>query len=1636
MMKFGFKLNKYLLTILGVLVMAFSLCFGGLIFNQSSRPGQALQTTMGEFTPSGSWTDYTDGADKTLSGGTQTEVFINTIADLAWACQVLNVNTTEKMFLQTTFIFTQAEYDFSAHYWTPMGTKLSPFYGRFTHNLGEGKKVKFKNVFINNTENTKSTEWSIDSFGLLGYVVGETGDQGFLSNFEIENLQIDINTSLINYSDNVYIGGFVGNYAGRSPKLANASNIDAGIYDCVVRGAVNVDLNNSSGGASAKNIHIGGLAGFVQNGSTVGYNAGGTNNVTVTVGTNTYNKYNAGGLVGLNEGRITGITLNAEGKIDATNLLLEGGVTSGVGNIGLLVGTNNTSGSIDDIVTSPLGRVAFRENCNAGVCGGGIAGVNLGIIEKCDNYATISTYLGSFGGIAGSNQNSIKTCRNYGPVMVDGTKANTYGAITLVGSSLELSGSMYLGGIAGENKGNLVHIVDCTNEDTATISGTGLDDGAGGWFVGSGSVIGGITGFNDGAYIAYCLNKAPIGAGMSAYHVGGLAGINHGFIEEFTPQNFSLALNHFNANYGNITGYRYVGGLAGLLGSEGMSTQKCSILKAYNTGNVFGINNQVSYVGGIVGWVKNCGPDTEISTCFNSGIIGSDLNTCYAGGIAGSVVTKFVLKNCANYSDIIASVRAGGLIGSIETGTLPTFETSITTGKVTTTNGMNYAGGLIGYLDRASETDLRGALTSCSYDLGVAGYDEARGGIIKFPMLGNAVSTWTMQFAPLTINMTAPNISQIQSYNSYQIAADAMDTNRQNWICLSPVVNASFETRYYPILKTFFDAGVIGDRTLNSAVILPTPSRNIVKVQLINYLPTHWEAGDGVTTTGSVAYNLTFIDIYPGLTLQTTTDTLMNSGQYVIEGQRIARPTRDTNYHNRDDYYADDTQYNSYYIEQNLDGLEGKYWTHPGYEPTFVLGSQTSSTVFDFATEIRDTTTIYITHTAKTFMLDINIYNDTIHAYTPMTEDYINSGGTINITYTMEPGATVKVEAFRRTGHAFNGWLFGENGDKRQNQMSPSEWTTLWSMGTLDIPRDNIEYVTAGKLSLYGMFIEGVYNIRLHAGTVQKENDPTIYQAFFATNNSNQFVQQCTYNDIVNLEIPTFSGIIEGYIFSGYYTLDGQKITGIDAELWINMDSDAEYIAHWEYIIQTVTYVSLNSIGQDVTILEKTANFGSTIDLPNRLSTQLDLDRFNINYSAVEPSLDPLGYTFAGCFTDNTFSTLYDFEASIITGPTKLYIKWDIVSFTLKLNANIGKDKNDIQRAGGWGGSNEQIVTLSVPYNTDLLEYLKVWQLSNLNDNVVACEGFTPVAYSQGNYYWSKKAEKMGEFLDETETGFISLANNNYLMPALNNYTLYIIWNRNNVGLNFHANGGYFADNSITKHFNLRFEYSVKEKINELEGQGLITAPLRQGFVFKHWSLSENGPKVTDSALMPAEALTVYAVYGELRVINFYVLGARPENKLYTIEVPDGATAGDGLDMTQINLAIDTFLRGGDPDAVSAFELDYWVEMTFDDRFNITENTEEFRIEERTINQDYNLLAVLKPNDNYVAPNKDTTNYIVIAGIVAGVALILLFVVLITRPNREAMDKNRKTKNKDIQSQLEEIRELERRRRDMDRPYD
>ena len=523
-----------------------------------------------------------------------------------------------------------------------IGLTVDKFNGQNTANagifstVGEGGVVKDVNIYSGTFTGTTTA----------GAVAGK-------NNGRIEGIVTFGNTVTVT-ENNGNAGGIVGvNNSGSFSKNETTGSTNDGV---LTNGIYDVESTGSVIAGSSTAV-AGGL---------VGTNDGGLANSfsdsAVTVGTNVTGGTSAGlgGVVGVN---------TEKGNVQYVDSLgvTNGGATNS-SNIGGIIGTNNGnmySGYNESIVSG-------KDNV------GGIIGTNAKG-KKVENVVNATGVEGTnnVGGLIGDNRGNVTNGRNNGTItgtnyvggMVGSNEADATLKNLVNDSSASITGEQYVGGIAGDNAGTITTGNEETDETVNLINrGTITGQQYVGGVAGSNSGIitnanndvelnvkdgtadakffGGIAGVNTGT-INNATNTADVNADGAAY-VGGIVGENNGILKDMA------------GNSGNVTGGKFVGGVAGL----NTNNKPLDGVEASNTGTVFATDGGA---GGI--FAVNNANITNSKLTNNGAVIGKGGNG--TGGIFGVNTGNISTSSLINEVDgqVIGTNNVGGLIGK-NTGTI------------------------------------------------------------------------------------------------------------------------------------------------------------------------------------------------------------------------------------------------------------------------------------------------------------------------------------------------------------------------------------------------------------------------------------------------------------------------------------------------------------------------------------------------------------------------------------------------------------------------------------------------------------------------------------------------------------------------------------------------------------------------------------------------------------------------------------------------------------------------------------------------------------------------------------------------------------------------------------------------------
>jgi len=325
-----------------------------------------------------------------------------------------------------------------------------------------------------------------------------------------------------------------------------------------------------------------------------------------------------------------------------------------------------------DIKNSKNSGSVSGANYVGGIVGGG---VGLNTLSACENKADITgsgNYVGGY--VGGSSRVEITLCNNENKV----------------------SGSAYVGGIAGEaktiskanNKGEVVSKKVYIEESTQL------------------AVIGGIAG--KAKLINECKNEVDITVLHEGTRVGGIAGELRGMTDKSTFND--------NTNTGNINAKgASVGGLVGYVLNSSANSSDHYYTTSENNKNEGDVTSLSSYVGGLFGFVdgkKGTYGKYSYLSISNSENKGAVSGASYVGGILGSGFAINALSACTNEKDVTGTGSyVGGFAGKADNGVLKLLTNNV---KVT---GKAYVGGIAGSAKNIEKCINNGTVESTGYVL-------------------------------------------------------------------------------------------------------------------------------------------------------------------------------------------------------------------------------------------------------------------------------------------------------------------------------------------------------------------------------------------------------------------------------------------------------------------------------------------------------------------------------------------------------------------------------------------------------------------------------------------------------------------------------------------------------------------------------------------------------------------------------------------------------------------------------------------------------------------------------------------------------------------------------------------------------
>ena len=547
------------------------------------------------------------------------------------------------------------------------------------------------------------------------YVTGKSSLGGIVGTAESSTLTNVFNTGTIEGTgENPQGSGNVGGIAGY---LINGSTVNGNSYNI--------------GDISSVSSNVGGIAGKAEN-SVIGNSDSKQviyNRLDVT-GT-----YNVGGIIGNME---NSTVQNAEntGNVQATGFIKDNYIYH-----------SSFGGSIENATKSPTGKT-----------NGDSMGTYKEYIVTAQNIHNANA-----GGITGSSSNSnIVNVLNTADINSNKQSGNSYydaGNVGgIVGKAVDTNitnatnrenkvrGASNVGGIAGyftdSGSNDAAHTIRAGINDDGDIMGTGMRNDTGfakeqirGLTSGNEKTntgnIGGVVGYmyGDGAYITNSINGGvvhsldlsgnTVNEASQASNIGGIVGkIDRSqtiSLTDLQNDNGNAAVNN-SYNVDNVRGYLGVGGIAGMMYNG-------EIAHSYNLGHVNttrtpvagGGDNFTVNMGGIVGdTTENSNADAVVYDVQNKGEIGDKSFTYYArhvGGIVGRLSGE--VDRASNSGDIYNGYNVvGGIAGWVRKGSITN---SFNTGNITVINNStnsdlstySQVGGIMGSVDSTNQVILK-----------------------------------------------------------------------------------------------------------------------------------------------------------------------------------------------------------------------------------------------------------------------------------------------------------------------------------------------------------------------------------------------------------------------------------------------------------------------------------------------------------------------------------------------------------------------------------------------------------------------------------------------------------------------------------------------------------------------------------------------------------------------------------------------------------------------------------------------------------------------------------------------------------------------------------------------------------------
>ncbi|WP_455656537.1 filamentous hemagglutinin N-terminal domain-containing protein [Phascolarctobacterium sp.] len=309
---------------------------------------------------------------------------------------------------------------------------------------------------------------------------------------------------------------------------------------------------------------------------------------------------------------------------------------------------------------------------------GSVAGYNQGTIYSVVNSAELVSKGAGIGGIVGTNGGLIRDTVNTGTLNIDGSSGGIAGSNGDTNNAGTLVNVKNTGDVLSKITGGIGGIVG-TNSANGTIK-KAENTGAVKTLDNAGGELGGISGRNYGA-IETATNTGNIAGHLyddnktGATKIGGIVG-----------QNYADATVKAAENFGTVSGYYDVGGIAGV---------NAGTLESVQNHKDAAITAKLEAAGGISG--TNSGTITKGS---NSAAVKA--NNLYVGGIVGDNKNGGKIDDVVNEGTVDGKGIIGGIVGNNENSEIKNSANfgTVNAGDGNNNNGQSLAGGIAGYNSR------------------------------------------------------------------------------------------------------------------------------------------------------------------------------------------------------------------------------------------------------------------------------------------------------------------------------------------------------------------------------------------------------------------------------------------------------------------------------------------------------------------------------------------------------------------------------------------------------------------------------------------------------------------------------------------------------------------------------------------------------------------------------------------------------------------------------------------------------------------------------------------------------------------------------------------------------------------------